>query len=173
MKRLMGMLLIFCLIPVFVGCSQRADNQAEMLQMMGQEAGIEHTLLQPIGSIEQDDRLFLCAMTGNEQQGYQYYGAEFKEKGNQYEFVHSHTWRQRGLDLFSLEWADGYLFLSNHEQSRSLRIHFPDGEQEDEEIAITTQPFLYFLDLSRLHQKASAYSFEYHFLDEKGEAISQ
>jgi hypothetical protein len=111
----------------------------------------------------------MCAMTGNENQGYQYFAAEFRQKENKYEFVHSYKLYNRGIDMYSLIWAEGYVFISNNENSKYLQILLPNGEQL---ITIGEVPFVYYFDLSK-ELRNSEYSFEYYFLNENSEVISQ
>ncbi len=170
MKKLVNTLLIVCLILSFESCGKTADDNEGMLQIIAEEEGISDKLLmQIIGTVELGDTLLMCAMSGNENQGYQYFAAEFKQKENKYEFIHSYKLYKRGIDMYSLLWDEGYVFLSNNENCKYLQIILPSGEQL---ITIDEVPFVYYLDLSEEHRNNES-SFEYYFLNENSEVISQ
>jgi hypothetical protein len=174
MKKFVSTLLILCLLLIFASCGRIAADNEGMVQIIAEENGISGELLtKVIGTVEHGDVLLMCVATGNEYQGHQYYAAEFKQKEDNYEFVHSYKLYERGIDMYSLMWADGYFFLSNNIKSKSLQILFLNGEKENMMIAVDEVPFVYYLDLSEMNKNKATYSFEYHFLNEKGEAISQ
>lgn len=173
MKRLVGLLCLTCLFCVFAGCGQAAGSEEEMLQIIAKAEGISEGLdMQTVGTVEAGDRLLLCVMTGTDNQGRQPYAAEFRREQGRYAFVHSYQLQVRGVDLYSLQWADKYVFISNNANSKRLRIQFPNREQEDRLIPIDQIPFVYDLDLSQIQGKENEYSFEYDFLNGDGQAIS-
>lgn len=174
MKKLAGILLSACLMVSLTGCGRTAGNGEEMLQILAEKEGFSgEPSAQTIGTVEQDDAVLLCVMTGDENQGFRYYAAEWETEEDGYEFVRTCPLRRRGMDLYSLEWADGYVFLSNNADSGSLQIRFPNHERKDERIAIDAVPFVYYLDLSDVQRGEAEYAFEYYFLNGDGEAISQ
>ena len=71
--------------------------------------------------------------------------------------------------MYSLIRAKGYVFLSNNENSKSLQILLPNGEQL---IPLDKVPFVYYFDLSEEYRN-NKNSFEYYFLNENSEVISQ
>lgn len=79
MKRPVGTLLVLFLLLSFTGCGKTADDKEGMLQIIAQKESISNELLtQTIGTVELGDTLLMCAMTGNDNEGRQYYAAEFK-----------------------------------------------------------------------------------------------
>ena len=174
MKKRAWLILFLCLPAVFAGCGQTAVDEQEMVQIMAQKNGISgEAVMRSAGTVDLGDVVLMLALTGDQNQGRKYYAAEFRREVNQYQFAHSYKLMERGTDMTSLMWADGYVFLSNSESSKSLRIRFPNGEKEDELIPIETTPFVYYLDLSEVQTDKVEFSFEYHFMNEKGEVISQ
>ncbi len=174
MKKSAVLILILYLLVIFSGCGRSAADQEGMLKIIAEENGVSEGLsVQAAGTVELGDAVLMCAAAGDDSQGRKYFAAEFNHKANQYEFVHSYKLAERGADMFSLIWADGYVFLSNNEASKSLQIRYPNGEKDDELIAIDSIPFVYYLDLSETNPDNAENTFEYYFLNEKGEAISQ
>jgi len=174
MKKCVLSLIVACLIFAISGCSQTADNTEEMLRIIAEEEGISDELeIQTIGTVDLGQMMLVCAMTGNENQGHQYLAAEFQQEKDRYVFVKSYKPFKRGTDMYSLMWADGYVFISNNENSRSLQIRFPNGEQPDELVSVDQVPFVYYLDLSEADSNETSYSFDYYFLNENGEPMWQ
>ncbi len=174
MKRSAWLILFLCLPAIFAGCGQIAADEQEMVQIMAQKNGIyDEASMRAAGTVELGDTMLMLVLTGNDNQGYTFFADEFKHRANQYTFIHSYKLIERGINMASLMWADGYVFLSNNESSKNLQIRFPNGKKEDELIAIDSIPFVYYLDLSEAYTDNDAFSFEYYFLNENGEVISQ
>ena len=174
MKKCVLSLIVACLIFAVSGCGQTADSTEEMLRIIAEEEGISDELeIQTIGTVDLGQIILVCVMTGNENQGHQYFAAEFQQEEDRCVFVKSYEPIERGMDMYSLMWADGYAFIGKNENSRSLQILFPNGEQADELVSIDQVPFVYYLALSEADGVENDYSFEYYFLNENGEPISQ
>lgn len=174
MKKCAGLISILCLLVIFSGCVRSAADEEGMVKIIAQENGVADELsVQAAGKVELGDAILMCFVAGDEKQGHTYYAAEFNHKANQYEYDHSYKLMERGIDMYSLMWGGGYVFLSNNENSKSLQILFQNGEMEDKLIAIDSIPFVYYLDLGDVCKTADEFSFEYYFLNKNGEAISK
>ncbi len=164
MKRITKTIFFLCIAVCLSGCSKSAKNEEEMLQIITKENNIsKESSIQVIGTIELENASLICTMTGDSNQGHSYYATEFEKNGKKYEYIHDYKLYDRGMDMYSLPWSSGYVFLSNNEKSNSLRI-IKDGKEEI--ITIDKIPFVYYYDTSGIS------NFEYFFLDEDEEAIS-
>ncbi|MEL7609553.1 MAG: hypothetical protein AAGU74_08615 [Bacillota bacterium] len=116
--------------------------------------------IQVLDTIEKEDAVLLCIMTGNPYQSHSYFPAEFKQKDDRYEFVAVYSLYQRGADVYSYSWRDGYLFVVNNENCRSIAVISRDGDAETLEVAKI--PFVTY------REEAPA---EYYFLDSEGKEL--
>lgn len=163
MRKLLYLLLVLCLTASLVGCSERkANTEEEMLGIITEELDLDVSV-QKIDTIDLEEVVLVCYMTGNEYQAHTYGYAEFeKQKGN-YKFLRTYSMMERGMDLRSAIHNDSYLFVINNENCKNLRIRFKNGEEEL--ITVDKIPFVYYLE------KALNFNFEYNFLDKNGEEI--
>lgn len=161
MRKLLYLLFVLCLTMSLVGCGGRtADTEEEMLGIITKELDLDVSA-QIIDTIELDDVVLVCYMTGNEYQAHSYGYAEFEKQQIGYKFLRTYSTMERGMDLRSALYHDSYLFISNNEKSQNLRIRFKNGKEEL--IAVDKLPFVYYLK--------NASNFEYHFLDKNGEEL--
>lgn len=164
MKKSVLICLAICIILLFVGCTKTVESDAEMLQVVIDELAVSKDVeSQLIGLAEAEDAVLACVMTGNGNQAHGYYAAEFKKEQSGYSFSSINDLYDRGLDMRSYPWRDGYVFVSANEKCKKLSIEFPDGKSEL--IEIDTLPFMY-------HLKNVEDGFEYFFLDEAGNPLS-
>lgn len=161
MKKLLYLLFVLCFALTLVGCGVRtANSEEEILRIITQDLDLEVSV-QIIDTIELDDVILVCYMTGNEYQALTYGYAEFKKQKNGFEFLRTYSMMDRGMDLRSARYNDSYLFISNNEKSQTLRIRFKDGKEEM--ISVDRIPFVYYLE--------NAINIEYHFLDKGGKEL--
>lgn len=161
MRKLLNVLFVLCFIISLIGCGIRtANSEEEILGIITQDLDLEVSV-QIIDTIELDDVILVCYMTGNEYQSHSYGYAEFKKQKSGYEFLRTYSTMDRGLDLRSARYHDSYLFISNNENSQTLRIRFNDGKVEM--IPIDKIPFIYYLE--------NASNLEYHFLDKSSKEL--
>lgn len=162
MRKLLYLLFVLSITMSLVGCGGRtANTEEQMLGIITKELDLDVSI-QIIDTIELDDVVLVCYMTGNKYQAHSYGYAELEKRQNSYEFLRNYSMMERGMDLRSASYHDSYLFISNNEKSRSLRIRFQNGKEEL--IAVDKIPFVYYLE--------NASNFEYHFLDKNGEELS-
>lgn len=161
MRELLYLLFVISLTLVLVGCDGKtANTEEDMLGIITKELDV-NVSAQVIDTIELDDVVLVCYMTGNEYQAHSYGYAEFEKQEDGYEFLRTYSTMERGMDLRSASYRDSYLFISNNEKSQSLRIRFENGKEKL--IAVDKIPFVYYLE--------NASNFEYHFLDKKGKEL--
>lgn len=99
-------------------------------------------------------------ITGNEYQMHRYIPMEFTELENsEYKFVHKHSALKRGQDIYVLMWHDGYSFIVNNPNCKSIRILGYAGETQ---VAVEQIPFVYYYP---------GLPSEYSFLDEDGNTL--
>lgn len=153
--------LVICTAILLIGCDERrANNEIEMLEVINKELGINNSV-QIIGTINLDDIILVCFMTGSEYQGHTYEYAEFIKLTSGYRFVRFYPMMDRGMDIRSALYKSMYLFLSNNKKVKSLRVRYSDGKEEL--IDIEKVPFLYYI------KDGADKIIEYHFLDENSE----
>ncbi|MGI1658814.1 MAG: hypothetical protein ACRKFN_07560 [Desulfitobacterium sp.] len=161
MKKFLPLVFIFCLTTSLVGCSGKTYNTGEMLGVIAKELDLDVSV-QLIDTIELDDVVLACYMTGNEYQAHTYGYAEFEKRQNGYKYLRTYSTMERGMDLRSAIYHGSYLFISNNMKSQNLRIQFENGKEKL--IVIDKIPFVYYLE--------NASNFEYHFLDKDGKELS-
>ena len=110
-------------------------------------------------TIENNKHLFWI-ITGNEYQMHRYIPIEFTEiEKDRYKFVHKYSALERGQDICVLMWHDGYSFIVNNPNCKSISILGYAGETQ---VTVDQIPFVYYYP---------GLPSEYSFFDEDGNMI--
>ncbi|MDX9803179.1 MAG: hypothetical protein RBS96_04040 [Dehalococcoidales bacterium] len=163
MRKLLYLGFVVCLVLSLIGCGGRTvDNEEEMLEIITTELDSDVSV-QKIGTIDLDDVVLVCYMTGNNYQEHTYGYAEFEKQNDNYKFLRTNSMWERGMNLGSALYNGSYLFVINNENCTNLRISLTNGNEEL--IAVDEIPFVFYLE------NAVNHNFEYHFLDINGKEI--
>lgn len=129
--------------------------------------------LRKCGAITVDDKLLFISVTGENEQTYKYYAAEFSiDEDKAYYYVRSVPLNRFAWQCYLCKWQDGYAVICNNTQACSFRACISPNNAAEEivEVDIDGIPWVYYLELPEDYD--AGYQIEYSFLNLNGEEIN-
>lgn len=166
MKKAISIILSVILAFSLFGCAKAVSGDEELIKIARQEIPVsdaETIDMEIVGRVDKETASLVWFKTGNEYQAHGYYPIEFnKTNENKLNFSHLYTSYDRDEDIGVSLWNNGYCFLVNNEDCKTILIEFPNGTKT--EISVDTLPFVYYYE-------NAPKNFEYKFLDINGNEL--
>lgn len=168
MKRISLIFMSFAILISLVGCSSTLTAPDELIEKARAEIPVsdaESIDIQIVSSIEKEDgNSLIWFMSGNESQAHYYLPMECVLKdSDEYEFVRVGKPFERGTDIVVYEWQNGYAFLVNNKNCKSVQITDGTGTHTVEITEENTYPFTFYQEVIPS---------EYSFLDASGNELN-
>lgn len=165
MKKVFYIIMALLIAFSLSGCGGKTVGEQGLIAKAREEINVAdaNTIdIEIAGVSEVDDNMLFWFVTGNEYQKHGYYPIAFHRVGEeQYEFIHTHKAFDRAYEIYVVQWNDGYSFLVNNENCKSIVLTNAAGETETVEVG--ELPFVYYY-----HELPEG---GYSFLDANGEEL--
>ena len=169
MRKILLIILSFVLIAGLCACNRTVTGYDGLIGKAREEINmadadtIEITIA---GTTDTGRRSLVWFITGDQYQAHEYFPMEFeiaKNDNSKFKFVKAYKALDRGTDIAVLQWNNGYCFLINNENCKTLKISEADGSTES--IEVSKYPYWDYYESAQSN-------FEYQFLDENGNEIT-
>lgn len=169
MKKGLCTCILLSMLMICSGCRATLTTEEELIEKAREEITVAEadTIDVQLAAIcTKNDKALMWFITGNEYQMHRYFPMVFDVVGeNEYVFVQRHNSLERGQDIYVYNWGDGYSFLVNNPECKSIKITGNVGglgAVTEVKIEDGDYPFHYYYEL--LPQ-------EYIFLDDEGNEL--
>lgn len=169
MKKGLCTCILLSMLMICSGCRATLTTEEELIEKAREEITVAEadTIDVQLAAIcTKNDKALMWFITGNEYQMHRYFPMVFDVVGeNEYVFVQRHNSLERGQDIYVYNWGDGYSFLVNNPECKSIKITGNVGglgAVTEVKIEDGDYPFHYYYEL--LPQ-------EYIFLDGEGNEL--
>lgn len=169
MKKGLCTCILLSMFMICSGCRATLTTEEELIEKAREEITVAEadTIDVQLAAIcTKNDKALMWFITGNEYQMHRYFPMVFDVVGeNEYVFVQRHNSLERGQDIYVYNWGDGYSFLVNNPECKSIKITGNVGglgAVTEVKIEDGDYPFHYYYEL--LPQ-------EYIFLDGEGNEL--
>ncbi len=169
MKKGLCTCILLSMLMICSGCRATLTTEEELIEKAREEITVAEadTIDVQLAAIcTKNDKALMWFITGNEYQMHRYFPMVFDVVGeNEYVFVQRHNSLERGQDIYVYNWGDGYSFLVNNPECKSIKITGNIGglgAVTEVKIEDGDYPFHYYYEL--LPQ-------EYIFLDGEGNEL--
>lgn len=156
---------IILAMGILTGCSRSLQGTDELIEKAREEIPIAEAdtmEIQYAGLCGKEDLALIWFISGNEYQAHYYLPMECEVVGpDEYKYVRTYKPMDRGADIAVLQWENGYCFLINNPECKTIRVTTQEVT-EDIVIEKDAYPYLYYHDFVPE---------EYLFLDEEGNEI--
>lgn len=165
MNKILLLLLALILSFSLVGCQKKLKSTDALIDKAREEipiADAENSDIRYAGLCVKNQAALMWFVSGNEYQGHYYLPMECTIVGeDEYTFEHVYKPMDRGMDIAVLQWKDGYSFLVNNPDCKTIRITDDEGTR-DVVIEDAAYPYIMYNEICPS---------EYVFLDADGNEI--
>lgn len=149
-KQTFGCLIILSLLIVGIIYHEYEEINTNLtpIDVMQEKSG-DNRVLREIGRLGDGEDKLVIAISGETEQEFAYYAAEFEYKNdNKYIFKKMLNLANCGWQNFMCSWGNGYVFVCNNTEAEQLKIELitEEGMRRQESIKVGRIPWIYYID---------------------------